>query len=424
VKKQAGGSVCAHGEPNAAFTGGVKSSEELKHACNMLESLEHARSQNVSVQSGMVATLIPLAGLVGYKASRTGGSANTAALATGGLSIYAVGATLAQPDRLKIYDSGIDSVSCAIGVYTTTLNGGGAPPPSPASFVLQRRAADLSQRISSLAYDARDRQAPQLQFELQNAQAIVDILSIPVMDSGVLLRAQLRQSVEKTINQVNSLLSNTVPDSSDALAGSLGALSNSAAAKKKQAKVVQDEADRAANSIASLDSGGSVYRNLPDFATRLSSINVELRALARLYVLQADLADDGQKLLSADFRDCRMDSPTASAQLPLTPMSLGPGDSFNNQDITIARGGSSTVGVFGGVPPYYASFVDGPFPRPSISFPSENGVTSMLLAINEKDVADLKEELRYQVLITDATGRPSKRLTIIVPTSERKSTET
>lgn len=416
-KPRQGGAACMAGTFDVSGSRSAYASPALGHACTMLYSLEHARSQNVRVQSGMVATLIPLAGLVGYKAGRTGGGANTAALAAGGLSLYAVGTTLAQPDRLKIYDAGLTSVSCAIGVYATAANG--APAPTPAvSQLLQAKAADAQKKIADLSRSTARWASAADKDTLRRTSTVVALLSVPPPPrvATQLLEAQLRASVEHTINQVNTLLSNTVPAPNAALANAFGTLSSYALpAKDKEAEAISKEARNVTHALGTFTSRERDLAARSVTQAEINSLMEDVRTLTELYVLQSGQKPDKQTLLSADFSPCAISGITATTQLPYNPLTLGPGDSANNKPIVIERSQSTRIDIFGGIPPYRASVAQGPFPRPEFSFPSVDGAMWLEISLENQDLSAQTGELQYQVMVTDATGRQAKQLTVVVP---------
>src|SRR5688500_8207923 len=98
--------------------------QALKFACKAATRLEKARSEVVRTRSGLTATLFPIAGIVGYNSARGFNAPTNAALAAGGLAGYSAITTLAQQDRIHIYDNGLRSISCAIGVYELAEPGG------------------------------------------------------------------------------------------------------------------------------------------------------------------------------------------------------------------------------------------------------------------------------------------------------------
>lgn len=395
---------------------------ELVHACRVLESMEAARSEHARVQSGMVASLVPLAGLVGYKAARGGSSANTAALATAGLAGYTVGGTLAQPARLKVYDAGITSVSCAIGVYERALHTDVAPPASALAVSLDLVATRVLNDIDATLSLKESRDNPGLQDSLDMLRVYIESLKSASIqkDPTSLLRAQLKDSVNTTVDKINDLLSNTIPTSNAALGSSFGLLSSSAnaPAREKEKEATVETADVLTSAVVNSTaiSGRSFSSSQAGFVSRLNS-NALL--MARLYGLLIDQTGQTPQL-TANFSVCNMRTMTAAVELPYSMLALGAGDSMNNQTVTVTRGSTQKIPLFGGVPPYAAVIYSGPAVRPTVGIDVDGtGKASLSIYVDTNQFKDSKEQLDYVAMVSDAVGRDAKQIRITVPASAK-----
>lgn len=373
----------------------------LLYACAMSVRLERARSEIVRTRSGLTSTLFPMAGIVAYNSSRGINAATNAAITAGGLAGYSAVTTMAQFDRIRIYDNGHTAINCAIGVYQQARTAGA--PESLDRALLRKSLASTRQQLQGVrqslpAADANGRQAIA---QLDDVLATMQL----ELDDGApkrLLESRLMNSVRTTVSAVNTQLTLTVPSNADAFGGAIEGLGSLPPPKQGGADGAKEMAANSINTLVGLKS-----RN-KNFSLAVTALHNQFLSLLALYEkVQAEPVEN----IPADFTPCTYAAVSdVGVQRPGSRLMLGPNDDANGDSIVLPVNHKKEYRIFGGVPPYDSS-VSGPQPDLVAAIISRNGVSYLELTAPASAPQDGKS---YDVSLTDALGQSRKSLTITV----------
>lgn len=372
--------------------------EALKTACKAVVLLEKSRSEIVRTRSGLTAALFPVAGIVGYNAARGINAPTNAALVAGGMAGYSATATLAQRDRVRVYENGIQAISCGIGLYETSLaeavDGAGAKYLLATKIMAARLAIESSS--SSLAT------SPAIKVAMGR---FLDSADHAVRNSAShsLAKRQLVEHVRHTLAQVNTQLTLTVPTDSEALESAIGNLNGSG-------KTPAQDMSPAINAFAGLRQsqaavlGDKSKDGVLQSANLLTLLEDILRGLEQV---QAD-----SKPISLSFSKCSYAAVSdVGVATPSSRLMLGPGDASNGSTIELAASQNSRIRVYGGVPPFEL-----------VHTGDLSGMTAQVQATNGVSYVDLtgpstvSSEQTIDFTLSDAVGMQAKKFRVrLVP---------
>ena len=181
----------------------------VAYACGMATRIERARSEITGTRATLTSLLFPIGGIIAYNATRGFNAPTNAALTAGGFAGYGAVTTLAQRDRIRIYDAGLTSTSCAIGTYELTL--ATTPAESPERLVLRSNA--ISVRDLLRRYEPSAEKDPVLAQRLRVYHSRVDGVEnwLTESDAKRALGPSLAAFVRQTIASMNEQLTLTVP---------------------------------------------------------------------------------------------------------------------------------------------------------------------------------------------------------------------
>lgn len=395
---------------NQELAAGRLRDKELDYACGMLVRMERARSEVAKTRSGLTATLLPIAGIVGYNTARGFNAPTNIALTAGGLAGYSTVTTLAQPDRIRIYDNGLRSTSCAISVYQQAIAAG---KPESLNRILLREyllsaTADLAEVRVAFRGDAN------AVGTIAALGRVIDGMNVSVggSDPDRVVKAQLLSSVRNTIMEVNAQLTQTLPTNSDAFGAAVDSL------QAYQDTTRQDTAGASTLVTTLLSSLGNSISGLAlaqDQSRGKASLTALYNRMVLIFGLFQAVQDEKPEMTTVSFADCKYASiDDVGTQMPTARLMLGAGDSINNTTIELKanekRGG---IRIYGGLPPYDQG-VKGPEPQLSATIEGENGVSNLTLVAPDPNTS---EDRIYDVTVTDAAGRYTKVLHVKVPKS-------
>jgi hypothetical protein len=356
-------------------------------ACDAVRKLEDARSAIVRTQAATIATLLPLAGAIGYNSARGLNAPSSLAMATGGMAAYSVVGTLAQPDRIRAYDAGLNSLSCAMDIY---LQAAAAAPVDPGLHYEIRNAIEAARTTeeaieNNVAHTTKHRTRQQLtdiRVFLESARN-----AVRAAEGQTLLGAQLTAMVRKTLVLVNAQLAKTVPRPIDVLNGAYGTFGSTLA-----------KASKPPAGFRPLEGRGA---EVPDELDR--KIEAVIAGLERL---------QAHPQVQANFSQCDFAfGPDATFQSPLTPFMVGANDSMANRLIPGKPGEALQIPLFGGKAPYSAAVSRGTPPAPTVTVEADAGIA--ILKINLKDVTALPGKSNvFDIVVSDATGQQTRQLSV------------
>lgn len=405
---------CANQSPDRA----------LRYACGMSVRLERARSEIVRTRSGLTSALFPMAGIVGYNSSRGINAATNAAITAGGLAGYSAIATMAQFDRIRIYDNGHTAINCAIGVYQQARATGA--PESLDRALLRRRLTSARNRLnqmratvreaspaapSATADEAEEKKIATLRESaasshqaIMQLEDLLDVMQLKLDDGAPnrLLESKLMNSVRRTISAVNAQLTLTIPSNPDAFGGAVEGLGS-----LPRPGGTDGTEDSAKDSIAALVAGTERMAD-PGLSSAASTLEAEFDALLALY--RQVQAEPVEKVL-ADFTPCTYAAVSdVGVQRPGSRLMLGPNDESNGGTVALTINQKKEYRIFGGVPPYEPA-ASGPQPPLVVDIVSRKGVPYLQLTAPASAPQDGKS---YDVSLTDALGQSRKSLTVTV----------
>jgi hypothetical protein len=370
--------------------------EATKYACTMAARMERARAEIVTARSGLTTAMFPLVGIVGYNSARGINAPTNAALVAGGFAGYSAVTTLAQPDRIRVYDNGLRSLSCALGKHGTAVDS--ALPEGAERRALRIEAGRILGLIS-----------------VRRSKAGVTLLVVEELDSltsrvkGVLewlqasqpnrgFDSQLIAFTRTTVARVNSQLTLTVPDNKQVIGDALSALQAGLGTR------VPDTTPSRAF-VAAADPGD------PELSRIVSAVD----ALMEQYqVLAANAVSNAAQI---DFTECSYaDINDLAFKDSIARFMFGPGDSYSGGTVTVIRPGEFDATLSGGIPPYTAAVT---------ALKGDDKVTAVVtgsqLKITVKAAPGKTAPIdagTYRIIVNDATNRYSKWLQVEVPKSE------
>jgi hypothetical protein len=368
----------------------------LKYTCEMSVRMEKARSEIVTTRSGLTAAMFPLAGIVGYNSARGFNAPTNAALTAAGFAGYGAITTLAQPDRIRVYDGGLRSLYCAMGVYQTAV--ASKAPESVGRVTLKVAVARTRYRIDILR--SKNILTAAGTEKLNKLSSFLGDVGDWLKDSNPdrSVSAQLFAFSRSTVAKVNSQLTLTVPDNRQLAGDALSVL---------QSGTPQASDKTLAFKAMKLNSPGLRYPTVPN--SELDDIEQAVEDILALY--EALASKVGDSLTQLKLTGCEYaDSADIAVKDAITRLMLGPGDVYSGATVKVVRGSSFDVTISGGVLPYTAtiSAVKG---TDDVSATVAGG--QMKIAVKTKPgTVPLG---RYQVIVNDATNRYSKWMLVEVP---------
>ncbi|QNP40512.1 hypothetical protein [Lysobacter solisilvae (ex Woo and Kim 2020)] len=351
-----------------------KAGTALQYACRMLVLVQRNRDGVTNTQSGMIATLVPLTGIIGYNSARGVNAPTNAAMAAGGLATYTVGTSLAQSDRLLIYDAGVKSISCAITTYGEGHAQAGRQQP------LKKALRD---HIGLARKSLRQFNSNSGQIAVEGYLVTAELAAGP--DQNDVLDAQLRTVVSNAVNAVNDKLTLTVPNMAKAFDSSYPVWTSIKAPPKP---------DKPTTEMAVAKAGP---------ATKIDAavLEQELDIIDRLY-RQLEVPP------SVDLKRCQFQLSTeVSAKYATAPLWLGATDNANGTTIPAKKKVPIRIRIYGGLAPFDKAVTQGAPPPPALMLESENGAVFLTITPDEKSTGD------YVIAVTDASGQ-EKRVTVSV----------
>jgi hypothetical protein len=378
--------------------------EALTKACQAIVLLEKSRSQVVRTRSGLTAALFPVAGIVGYNAARGINAPTNAALVAGGMAGYSATATLAQRDRVKVYENGIQAISCGIGLYEAAL--AEASDRSLERDLLRTKilTARLAIQSDGLSHVAGSEMANLMGRILDSAEKATQN-----SDPHGLAQRQLMAHVRDTINQVNAQLTLTVPTDSEAFDGVVGNLQG------RESPAAAD-LSKAINVLGGLNS----VLKLQDDTKAMVAVAQNTRLLALLEDILHDLEklNSDSKPISISFSKCNY---TAVADVGVVTASrklmLGPGDASNGTTIDLAAGDEAKIRIYGGVPPFELVHT-GDLAGMTAQIQGADGVSYVVL-VGPKAVGEAEKIIDFT--LSDAVGMQSKKFRVRIPPLSSKA---
>lgn len=376
--------------------------EALDYACGMAIRMEKARAEIVTTRSGLTATIFPLVGLIGYNSARGINAPTNAALAAGGFASYSAVTTLAQPDRIRAYDSGLRSTYCAIGVYQIGV--AGEAPESAGRRTLRLEAA----RVRELVEDYR-REVNADAVALNELARVISTVAgieqwLAASDPNRTVQSQLLAFVRSTLAKVNSQLTLTVPDNKQFIGDALATIQSTPMAKSGRSVTQPLLGDKSA--IAAIASDAKSRQ-------KANALNDAVKELVRLQqaLIQEAAAMNSTQL---NFADCAyVDVADVGIKDGIGRFMLGPGDAYSGATVDVARGTNFTAAVSGGVPPYTATVVQAVGPDAiAASMSGDRGQGLLTVTVPKKSGAVAAGT--YRVVVSDATSRYAKWLQINV----------
>lgn len=367
----------------------------LDYACDMALRMEKARAQIITTRSSLTASIFPIAGIIGYNSARGFNAPTNAALAAGGFAGYSAITTLAQPDRIRIYDEGLRSAYCAIGVYENAVSQ--EPAQSAERLALAQEAIYVRHLIAQMDYDAL---GPAEQDALNSFLVVVSSIEQWLESSrpNRSLSSQLLSAIRITVSKVNSQLTFTVPDNKQMVGGALGVL---------QGAHGPGSGDEKALLAGVMDLPKAAVRG----AVPLSPLQVIRIAVQRLADRYAQLAPSASaSTVQLNLKECEyVDSTIFGVSEPTARFMLGPNDAHSGQRYTVIRGTSFHSTISGGVLPYTATYV-----ARQGADAVEAVVKGGQLEVTIPQKVAMKEGV-YVIVVNDATNQYSRSFEIVVP---------
>lgn len=374
--------------------------ESLHYACSMAIRMEKARAEIISTRSGLTAAIFPLVGIIGYNSARGFNAPTNAALTAGGFAGYSAITTLAQPDRIRIYDNGLRSTYCAIGVYQAGQ--ATAPAENAGRKTLAREAQHIRRMIGAAKQNPNGNPARTSRLESLHSRVlgVEDWLHESHPNRG--LSAQLLSYTRAIVAKVNSHLTLTVPDNKQLVGDALSTLQSGLGQGDGGSAALRDPAG---SSPLSFNVKGVVV-TAPD--TEMEAINAALDKLLDLY--DQLVANASFTATTLNFKDCDYaELSDIGVESSISRFMLGPNDYYSGRTVTLVRGAPPLEAtISGGVLPYTVAVnvvsgtdkveakIDGG--KLTVTVPPKSG-----------------PESSYQVIVNDATNRYAKSVLIKVP---------
>lgn len=369
----------------------------LQYACEMSIRMEKARSEIKTTRSSLTATIFPLAGIISYNSARGFNAPTNTALTAGGLAGYSAITTVAQADRIRIYDNGLKSLQCAIGTYEVAT---ASSAPNSVSKIALKLEAD---RIRALL-DATGKTLvahPKPKQEIERLTSFVRAIRQATDEHrpNKSQEAQLRLFVRTTVAKVNSQLTQTIPDNQQLIGGAIGAFQppreNDVDGDKPSMKI-----DRAIfRSLANK----AMLAGLSDDA--LDALEDALDGLWRGYQQLAN--NTGAPGAIINFDTCAYaDVNDAGFKGGISPLLLGPNDQFSGGTYPVPF----NAVISGGVPPYSATIEHSTTPKSILVNITTTAGMSHLVAT----APDGAQAGSHSIIVSDATNQQAKRVIVTV----------
>lgn len=371
----------------------------LQYACEMSIRLEKARAEIKTTRSSLTAAIYPLVGIVGYNSARGFNAPTNTALTAGGFAGYSAVTTLAQVDRIRIYDSGLKSIQCAIGTYEVAT--AGTPSTTVRNIALSLEADRINVNLAS-AIEALSSYPKQKQ-EIERLRTFVNAIktSAEQYRPGRSQEAQLRQFVRNTVAKVNSQLTLTIPDNQQLIGNALSALQIPKGTTEKNG-LIKFKIDRP---LFLVEGGRPLVASLSN--DHLGALENAVNGLWEMY---QNLVDDAEAPINAiDFNACAYaDINDAGFRGGFAPLQLGPNDKLAGK--TSIPTPLRTV-ISGGVPPYTATVVNS---TTSVPVKAEIDLTDGIprLVVTAQEGASTGS---HTIVVSDATNQQAKWLIVKVP---------
>lgn len=327
-------------------------STALRYACQKRAEVESDRSQLVETQNGVASAIFPLAGLVGYRVSRSASHAATAALAATGIAGYGLSAYLIQQSRFALYDRAESALTCAIGLYKTSA-ARLAVPFQEAKYQVTRN--QLKGLISTLG---KPKFRPLLliiqpQVLAYKRQLAYGPETIRLIESSSLLDAQLSNATDRIISELNTALTNTIQPITS-VAQPLSALRNGVPAPASTAHVTLSPTKQ--NKLKTyLRTQSNAYA-----AILYADLNNAYAAYKRAQSSYLSALSEKRSGTSVDFSKCTVGVYIPSTKATSIPLAVDKNNITLSKQIT-----SAFVHISGGKPPYSFGFL----PKPKVAAP-------------------------------------------------------
>lgn len=389
--------ACSPDIKDISETASLNGDPALTYACEMTIRLEKARAQIITTRSSLTAAIFPLAGIIGYNSARGFNAPTNTALTAGGFASYSAISSLAQPDRIRVYDNGLRSIQCAIGAYEVAT--AGTTPNSVKKIALTIEADRTLSLLDATSKTLRGHPKP-IQ-EIERLKSFVRAIRQATEEhrSNKSQEAQLRQFVRITVTKVNSQLTQTIPDNQQLIGGALG--------------IFQPPKDQAEDGEAlSMKIDRAVFKS-PGNRTMLagladSELDVLENALDGLWKSYQQLANDTAALPTMiNFDRCAYaDVNDAGFKGGIAPLLLGPNDQFSGG--TYPAPFSAVIS--GGIPPYSATIEHSTTLKPILVNITTTAGMSHLVATAPGG----SQPGSHSIIVSDATNQQAKRVVITV----------
>lgn len=389
--------------PVGICAGEAGTQSDLAYACSTLIKLERARSQIVRTRSTLSAALFPIAGIIGYNTLQGINLPTNAVLASGGLAGYSAVTTLAQRDRILIYDQGLASMSCAIGKFRA------ASAATPAEPLARQSLRTRALRLEQLVGEYRDRDALRVyRSELNGYLDTLDATLAWLSGTGAtrLLAASLDGFVLQTVASVNTQLTLTVPDNSQLAGDTLESFQyGGGKGKSDRSSVDALMANQALAQGKSLEQQKMLGGAQIGPPAEIVELRQEMDNLIKLYgeVSATPVAATSLDLAACNYQDVA----GAGVNLPGGRLALGAGNSSNGTTVNLKPGGHAQFAIGKGVPPYTPTYT-GPGVI-DVKIEGANGVSMM-----DVHAPAGATEGDYVVKVTDASGTTERGLVVHV----------
>lgn len=383
----------------------------MTYACQMAIRIEKARSEIVTTRSGLTAAIFPLAGIIGYNTARGINAPTNTALAAGGFAGYSAATTLAQPDRIRVYDNGLRSLYCAMSAYQTGI--ASAAPESARRIALKMSVISVMHLITDYRKRYNDLSVMEKN-ALDEAELKVDSIDEWLSASSIhrYQQAQLIGFTRTSVGQMNSQITRSLPDNSQLAGDALGAL-QAALAKRSSPQLPAKDSMKPFDVDTSQTESRS--RKMPEDVRRAELDDIK-RSANRIIDLYNDMANETPDTGSTlDLSACAYrDLTDIGVKESIGRFMLGPGDVYDGATVEIVRGGQPfTAKISGGVLPYHAASIAPTSPDAlTVGLDAEHGILS-ISAANESSVTDKR---RYDILVSDGTNLYGKLIHVDVVT--------
>lgn len=376
--------------------------EWLEYACGMAARIERARSQIVGSRSALTAALFPMGGIVAYNAARGFNAPTNTALTAAGISGYSAITTLAQQDRVSVYDAGLTSISCAIGKYGIALAVDGRE--SADRLVLRANVRGVRELIE--AHKPLARADANLSQRLLLYSSIVDGVEQWLDESATSLTIGpvLHDFVLSTVATINEQLTATVPTNRDVADNALSIF-----------QAQQPSVERASSLDRPLEEAKKASRSdqrgiAPEQDDELDLALTGLVALYKVAVTAGAASEPNLDLSSCKYKTVA----DVGVEASIEQLQLGPNNTYAGKTITIVRGATTfRTSVSGGIAPYTATVADANGPdKIDARISSEAGAAKLEITV---PTMTGQKAGTYLIGVEDATQRYSRWITISVP---------